>query len=570
MKRSRVKLSQGIIDLFTRLCAYGEMIVELKNSPLPCKSCDALLAENKLVRGENLEYANDVGTFLRENEDLNLSLTNLQSEIDLLKSNASMPCNSCVSLIALLESSDSLPCVSCESLLAEINELKLTHTTCVNELEHARAEICDMKSMPCSKCSLLLVEDACHTSCNDDNALRDVNDVACSCDFTCTSCIDLESEVLALKKMRGDMSAKLVEHDEMSANLEKENELLHTTYAKCIEEEINNLRNMTCGTCEHLKSQNEVLCTWCKSLCAKGLDSRFSCHSDVDASKFASSKPGSTSSRESLDGGKHASAVDSSPIATPKLVASSGVAQSDSNGKGSSHFFETHTSKPKFHCTFCKKDGHTVEFCFRRVKHERRVCAKAFKKPHGLSRGTCDSNVGTKSSVEVDASCSKSQGTSHLQETGYSSTRTVPSDRPLYHCSHCGKDGHHETFCYRRARKMRRACASRPLVVHGPFHGMNTCEPKKAHFVDGFYDTLSNELDHAHGHASSASCVGTRHVSHGVRVGSSPTTSKDLCLFAYGSTRFSSRVAPLRHDSESVRNPFHSNRHLHHANDMIS
>jgi hypothetical protein len=33
MKRSRVKLSQGIIGLFTCLCAYGEMIVELKNSP---------------------------------------------------------------------------------------------------------------------------------------------------------------------------------------------------------------------------------------------------------------------------------------------------------------------------------------------------------------------------------------------------------------------------------------------------------------------------------------------------------------------------------------------------------
>jgi hypothetical protein len=79
MKISRVKLSQGIIGLFTRLCAYGEMIVELKTSPLPCKSCDALLAENKLVRGENLEYANDVCTFLRENEYLNLSLANLQS-----------------------------------------------------------------------------------------------------------------------------------------------------------------------------------------------------------------------------------------------------------------------------------------------------------------------------------------------------------------------------------------------------------------------------------------------------------------------------------------------------------
>jgi hypothetical protein len=182
----------------------------------------------------------------------------------------------------------------------------------------------------------------------------------------------LESEVFALKKMREDRSAKLVEHDEMSANLEKENELLRTTYAKCIEEEINILRNMTCGTCECLKSQNEVLRTRCKSLFAKGLDSHFSCHSDVDASKFSSSQPESTSSIEceSLDGGKCTSALDSSPIATPKLVASSGIAQDDSNGKGASHLFGTHSSKQKFHCTFCKKDGHTMEFCFRHVKHE--------------------------------------------------------------------------------------------------------------------------------------------------------------------------------------------------------
>jgi hypothetical protein len=90
---------------------------------------------------------------------------------------------------------------------------------------------------------LFLVEDACHTSCDDDDdALMGVNDeTPCSCGLICTSCIDLESEVLALKKMREDMSAKLVEHDEMSANLEKENELFRTTYAKCIEEELNNL-----------------------------------------------------------------------------------------------------------------------------------------------------------------------------------------------------------------------------------------------------------------------------------------------------------------------------------------
>jgi hypothetical protein len=165
----------------------------------------------------------------------------------------------------------------------------LTHTTWVDELEHARAEICDMKSMLCRKCSLLLVEDDCHTSCDKVDALLHVNDVACSSDFICTACIDLESEVLSLKKMREDISTKLVEHDEISANLERENELLRTTYAKCIEEEIDNLRNMSCGTYERLKYENEVLHTRCKSLCAKGLDYRFSCYSNVDACIIASS-----------------------------------------------------------------------------------------------------------------------------------------------------------------------------------------------------------------------------------------------------------------------------------------
>jgi hypothetical protein len=209
-KRSRVKLSQGIIGLFSRLCAYGEMNMELKNSPLPCKSSDALCAKNEKLQHETSCRNKHVEALRRACDNLRSSLANLQSEINLLKANTSMPCNSCVALnddldmarskIALLESSASLPCISCESLLAEINELQLTHTTYVDELEHARAEICDMKSMPCSKCSLLLVEDACHTSCDDDNALQDVNDVACSCDFVCTSCIDLESEVLALKR----------------------------------------------------------------------------------------------------------------------------------------------------------------------------------------------------------------------------------------------------------------------------------------------------------------------------------------------------------------------------------
>jgi hypothetical protein len=190
------------------------------------------------------------------------------------------------------------------------------------------------------------------------------------------------------------------------------------------------------------------------------------------------------------------------------------------------------------------------------------VRAKAFKKPHSLSHGKCDSNVGTKSDVRVDASCSKSQGTSHLQENDDLFTRTV-GFVPL---PSLWEGWHQESFFYNRARRMWRGGASRPFVVRNPSHGMNTCEPKKARFVDGFYDTLSSELGHAHVHASSVSCVGPRHASCGACVGSSPMTSKDFFLFVCVSTRISLRVALLRHGSKSVRKPFHSNQHFHHAN----
>ena len=161
--------------------------------------------------------------------------------------------------IALLKSNASLPCVSCESLIAEINELKLTPTTCVEQLEHARYEIYEMKSMPRTKCSLILDDDICHTSCDNHDILFDVNNDACSCGLICTSCIDLENEVLALKRVRDDMSAKLIQHNEMSANLVKQIELLQNTYAKCIEEQVESLRNAPCGTWDRLKSENEFL-----------------------------------------------------------------------------------------------------------------------------------------------------------------------------------------------------------------------------------------------------------------------------------------------------------------------
>ena len=148
------------------------------------------------------------------------------------------------------------------------------------------------------------------------------------CGLICTSYIELENEALALKRMRDNMSAKLVEHNEMSANLENEIDLLRTTHAKCIEKELDNLRNAPCGTCDLLKFENESLSKRCKSLIAKSFDSHDSYHSGVGVFKIASSQLELASSieRVPLDISTVACASDSSSIAIPKPVASFGVA----------------------------------------------------------------------------------------------------------------------------------------------------------------------------------------------------------------------------------------------------
>jgi hypothetical protein len=119
-------------------------------------------------------------------------------------------------------------------------------------------------------------DDDCLNSCCNHDALHNLHSTSC------TSCNDLKNEIEALKQVCDDMSAKLIEHNEMAARLEKDNDLLCTTYDECIEEEIQLLRETPCGTCEQLKSQNEVFLILCKILDAKLLDSHHCSHSDVD------------------------------------------------------------------------------------------------------------------------------------------------------------------------------------------------------------------------------------------------------------------------------------------------
>jgi hypothetical protein len=124
----------------------------------------------------------------------------LNFEIELLKSNVSRD--------------------SCVSMLAENEKLKLNYSTCVEQLEIARAEIIEINSMHCSTCSSTLNNDNCIDSNDNDDVLLDIN--ACNVStISCASCIDLKHEIDDFKQVCDDMSTKVVEHNEKSANLKK-------------------------------------------------------------------------------------------------------------------------------------------------------------------------------------------------------------------------------------------------------------------------------------------------------------------------------------------------------------
>ena len=111
-KMSKDKLSQGIIGLFTRLCAHGTMIAELQENlnrssldnvnvpiscksslPLPCKSCNVLLVEI-----ENFKILGDkqLERHRRLFDKLSIDYDALKFKNEMLKSNVFIPCKSCI------------------------------------------------------------------------------------------------------------------------------------------------------------------------------------------------------------------------------------------------------------------------------------------------------------------------------------------------------------------------------------------------------------------------------------------------------------------------------------------
>jgi hypothetical protein len=98
--------------------------------------------------------------------------------------------------------------------------LKLDYSTCVEQLEIARAEIIEINSLHSSTCSSTLNNDTCSDSNDNHDVLLNIN--ACNMStISCTSSNDLKHEIDDLKQVCDDISAKLVEHNKKSANLEK-------------------------------------------------------------------------------------------------------------------------------------------------------------------------------------------------------------------------------------------------------------------------------------------------------------------------------------------------------------
>jgi hypothetical protein len=109
---------------------------------------------------------------------------------------------------------------SCVGMLAENEKLNLDYSTRVEQLEIARVKIIEINSIHSSTCSSTLNNDTCIDYNDNHDVLLDIN--ACNVStISYASCIDLKHEIDDFKQVCDDMSAKVVEHNEKSANLEK-------------------------------------------------------------------------------------------------------------------------------------------------------------------------------------------------------------------------------------------------------------------------------------------------------------------------------------------------------------
>jgi hypothetical protein len=184
LKMNKGKFIKGILTLISRVVACDVKIDKLERK----------------VEKYNSRYSNACDYLLSNNYKMLRTIACLNSEIELLKVNVS--------------------CDSCVDMIAENKKLKLDYSTCVEQLEIARAQIIEINSIHSSTYSSTLNNDTCIDSNDNHDALLDIN--ACNVStISCASCNDLKHEIDDLKQVRDDMSVKLIEHNEKSANLKK-------------------------------------------------------------------------------------------------------------------------------------------------------------------------------------------------------------------------------------------------------------------------------------------------------------------------------------------------------------
>jgi hypothetical protein len=184
LNMNKGKLVKGILTLIPRVVACDAKIDKLERKVEKYKS----------------KYSNDCDSLLSDNYKMIYIIECLNFEIELLKANVSYD--------------------SCVGMLAQNEKLKLDYSACVEQLEIASAEIIQINSLHSSTCSSTLDNDTWMDSSDDHDVLLDIN--ACNVStISCTSCNDLKHEIDDFKQVHDDMSAKLVEHNKKSANLEK-------------------------------------------------------------------------------------------------------------------------------------------------------------------------------------------------------------------------------------------------------------------------------------------------------------------------------------------------------------
>jgi hypothetical protein len=139
LKMNKGKLVKGILTLISGVVACDVKINKLERKVKKYKS----------------RYSNACDSLLSDNDKMIHSIACLNSEIELLKLNVSYD--------------------SCVGMLAENEKLKLDYSTCVEQLEIARAEIIEINSMQSSTCSSTLNNDTCIESSDNHDVLLDIN-----------------------------------------------------------------------------------------------------------------------------------------------------------------------------------------------------------------------------------------------------------------------------------------------------------------------------------------------------------------------------------------------------------